>query len=456
MLSRLLFLILLAAFVSHSSGTPNDNWAVLVCSSRYWFNYRHVANTLAMYRTVKRMGIPDSQVILMLSDDMACNARNPFTGRIFNQRDHRLDLYGSDIEVDYRGTDVSVESLLRLLTGRHDDEVPRSKRLLTNERSNVFIFMSGHGGDGFLKFQDQEELSSQDLADALDQMHRQRRYREVFLMLDTCQAGSMHQRITAPNIVAIGSSQVGESSYAYELDSKLGLASVDRFTHYTLAFFERHGPSAFHQTITDLFSSYDPYLLSSTPDWRANAFGRELHLVPLLDFFSARVRVHPLRSEHLNSSSLADIAAGVGAELGSTTSASDTITAAIRFFPPPRPSPQQHQDDPWLWSRTQDNPSTAAARDQDNSINIIEHDQEEDTQQSVAIEPGLRRRRTGGGGGGGAAGTECASSSSSLLTGVIVGAIVCVLGLGLRWLDRYFLIQLLRNVPIGSTCSSSS
>ena len=31
-----------------------NNWAVLVCASRYWFNYRHIANTLSLYRTVKR------------------------------------------------------------------------------------------------------------------------------------------------------------------------------------------------------------------------------------------------------------------------------------------------------------------------------------------------------------------------------------------------------------------
>jgi hypothetical protein len=30
-----------------------DNWAVLVCTSRFWFNYRHIANTLAVYRSVR-------------------------------------------------------------------------------------------------------------------------------------------------------------------------------------------------------------------------------------------------------------------------------------------------------------------------------------------------------------------------------------------------------------------
>jgi len=61
------------------------------------------------------------------------------------------------------------------------------------------IFMAGHGGDEFLKFQvscfmaiessnfnllcilqDKEEISSQDYADAFQQMHKQKRYSSLF------------------------------------------------------------------------------------------------------------------------------------------------------------------------------------------------------------------------------------------------------------------------------------
>jgi len=34
------------------------------------------------HRTVKRLGIPDSHIILMLGDDMACNARNAYPGGV--------------------------------------------------------------------------------------------------------------------------------------------------------------------------------------------------------------------------------------------------------------------------------------------------------------------------------------------------------------------------------------
>ncbi len=53
----------------------------------------------------------------MLADDAACNSRNHFPGCVFANRGHALDLYGENIEVDYRGYEVTVENFLRLLTG---------------------------------------------------------------------------------------------------------------------------------------------------------------------------------------------------------------------------------------------------------------------------------------------------------------------------------------------------
>jgi phosphatidylinositol glycan class K len=59
-----------------------SNWAVLVATSKYWYNYRHIANTLSFYRTVKRLGIPDSNIILMLAEDVACNPRNAYPSQV--------------------------------------------------------------------------------------------------------------------------------------------------------------------------------------------------------------------------------------------------------------------------------------------------------------------------------------------------------------------------------------
>lgn len=155
--------------------THTNNWAVLVDASRFWFNYRHVANVLSIYRSVKRLGIPDSQIILMIADDMACNARNPRPGQVYNNANQHINVYGDDVEVDYRGYEVTVENFVRLLTGRTQNGTARSKKLLSDAGSNVLIYLTGHGGDGFLKFQDSEEITSQELADGIQQMWEKKR-----------------------------------------------------------------------------------------------------------------------------------------------------------------------------------------------------------------------------------------------------------------------------------------
>jgi phosphatidylinositol glycan class K len=234
-----------------------SNWAVLVCTSRFWFNYRHLANVLSIYRTVKRLGIPDSQIILMLPDDMACNPRNAFPGTVYSNADRAVDLYGDNIEVDYRGYEVTVENFIRLLTDRVGDEMPRSKRLLTDDRSNILVYMTGHGGNEFLKFQDAEEIGAFDLADAFEQMWEKKRYHEILFMIDTCQANTMFSKLYSPNIIATGSSKLDQSSYSHHADNDVGVAVIDRYTYYNLEFLESEvRDTSSKKTVGELFDSY--------------------------------------------------------------------------------------------------------------------------------------------------------------------------------------------------------
>lgn len=269
-----------------------NNWAVLVSTSRFWFNYRHMANVLSMYRTVKRLGIPDSQIILMLSDDVACNSRNLFPGSVFNNQDHAIDLYGDSVEVDYRGYEVTVENFIRLLTDRWSEDQPKSKRLLTDENSNIFIYMTGHGGDDFLKFQDAEEIASEDIADAFEQMYEKKRYNEIFFMVDTCQANTMYSKFYSPNILAVGSSEIDESSYSHHSDVEIGVAVIDRFTYYSLDFLEGIEKDS-NTTLQDLFDSYTFEKVHSHAGIRKDLFRRDLKDVLITDFFANVQNVIP-------------------------------------------------------------------------------------------------------------------------------------------------------------------
>jgi GPI-anchor transamidase subunit K len=272
-----------------------SNYAVIVSTSRYWFNYRHNANALAVYHAVKRMGIPDENIILMLPDDQACDARNDRRAQMFNHERKDINLY-EDIEVDYRGTDVNVERFLQVLRGRHHRHTPKNQRMDSDEHSNILIYMTGHGGDEFLKFQDSTEISSQDFADAFDEMFEKRRYNEILFVTDTCQAGTLGNLVRSPGIVSVGSSLKGENSYSWSNDDEIGLTLTDRFTRATMLFFERitlNFDGSSNLSLHDWISSLQRSNLRSNVGVNTANYNRRLKDVSVTEFFGSTVDVFP-------------------------------------------------------------------------------------------------------------------------------------------------------------------
>jgi phosphatidylinositol glycan class K len=82
------------------------------------------------------------------------------------------------------------------------------------------------------------------LADAFEQMWQKQRYHEIFFMIDTCQSQSMFQLFYSPNILAVGSSHVGEDSLSHHVDPAIGVYIIDRYTYYALEFLETVKPDS--------------------------------------------------------------------------------------------------------------------------------------------------------------------------------------------------------------------
>lgn len=218
--------LLLALFLFVCTTTASShasNYAIILDSSRYWFNYRHAANALTIYQLLKSNGFPDDHIILMIADEYAVNARNVIKNEI--RSDGVNTLFDSDTEIDYRGDDVTVESLLRVVTGRQEAGLPV---LNSDTNSNVLIYWTGHGGDRFFKWQDVEELMAQHWANVLLQVQ----YKELLFIADTCQAFTLGDRFDiVPNVTMIGSSQRDQSSYAHHADPEIGMSVIERYTY---------------------------------------------------------------------------------------------------------------------------------------------------------------------------------------------------------------------------------
>lgn len=215
--------------LDHSASDHTENFAVIVGASRYWHNYRHTTNALAFYRVVRKFGIPDSNIILMSADDGSCDPRNIKPGTAICTQDLQTDLFGGDVEIDFQSSSVTANAFLRVLTGSHDPDDPVSRRLALHPRANVLVYLTGHSGDFFMKFQDAEFITSYDIANAFRQMHQLGRYHRLLYIVDTCRAATHFTHIDAPNVVSIGSSPETEDSYASPIhhNDEAGITFID-------------------------------------------------------------------------------------------------------------------------------------------------------------------------------------------------------------------------------------
>ena len=270
----------------------SDTWAVIVNTSKFFLNYRHTVNTMTLYHALRRLGLPDSRIILMQADCSLCDPRMVRPGGIYtapgSTLEEQLGTWPAPDElppeVDYRDQDVSAESLIRVLTGNTHYGTARGQMMASTNTSNVLVFLSGHGGDGFLKFHDQTELTSSDLGAAIEYMYHAGRYKNLLIVLDTCQASTMWEDIAegVDGWAATGSSARGFSGYALNHDGRVGTFLMDEFSHWMWAWLEKHyGPSKSKgsHTIDDLLKFVMRQRMSSVVQYDASRAREEGLLV---------------------------------------------------------------------------------------------------------------------------------------------------------------------------------
>lgn len=242
-----------------SKSNHTSNYAIIVSTSRYYFNYRHNNNALSIYNLIKNYGnIPDSNIILMLAHDFSHDPRNPHKNQVISstyQQNENNDLTGNEeeverIEVDYQGDEVNIENLMRVLLGRPLPGEGTNRQLLNmDENSNLLLFLTGHGGDQFFKFHDLEEITSTDFLNVFTQMKLLKRYNSMLFVVDTCQAFTLSDELYGNeddennenlNIISVASSLKDENSYAHSSNYHLlKMSLIDRFSYAVHQFFFR-------------------------------------------------------------------------------------------------------------------------------------------------------------------------------------------------------------------------
>lgn len=79
-----------------------------------------------------------------------------------------------------------------------------SKKLRNNENTRLLIYLTGHGGNQYSKIQDTHVIGSYEYAKVIQELYEKGLYKEILAINDSCEAVTIWDDLTSPNIFALG------------------------------------------------------------------------------------------------------------------------------------------------------------------------------------------------------------------------------------------------------------
>jgi glycosylphosphatidylinositol transamidase (GPIT) subunit GPI8 len=104
------------------STVPSDD-------KKWWVNYAAEAEIARTYHWLRDHGVPAKNIILFMSGNFVHHEKNPFPGTLYTDRDLRRN-YAEGLQIDYSGSDVTVDNYLAVLRGEKDRVRGGSGRVL--------------------------------------------------------------------------------------------------------------------------------------------------------------------------------------------------------------------------------------------------------------------------------------------------------------------------------------
>ncbi len=204
----------------------HDRWAVVVCTSSGWFNYRHHADALSVYQLLKSHGYDDEHIVLILDDDVAFDHRNPLQGEVRNSMEGE-NLY-HDLVIDYRLKDLTPQDFQRILCGESDERL--TNVVSSDNDDNVFVYWVGHGLPDVLVWgYDEKTVTARFMQSLQENMVLQGKYRKMMWLTEACFSGSVMQGIKGyAGCMAMCSASDNEQSWGE--NNGIGTWMTNRFT----------------------------------------------------------------------------------------------------------------------------------------------------------------------------------------------------------------------------------
>jgi glycosylphosphatidylinositol transamidase (GPIT) subunit GPI8 len=227
--------------VDHNLPDVKDHWALVVSPSTTWANYRHQADVLAVYQTLRHHGYDDDHIVVICEDNLANAPENKYPGKIYVENPPTPGSpFGDDDNVrknaviDYHFTDLQMDDIRKIILG--DTDGGRLPQVLhTTAESNLFIFWSGHGADGrgmcWSDGSGSQIFTGERMRGILKELNDRDGYRRCMLAIETCFSGLIGEAIVGlPDVVAITAANTVEPSKADVHNRELGVFLSNAFS----------------------------------------------------------------------------------------------------------------------------------------------------------------------------------------------------------------------------------
>ena len=225
-----------------------DRYAVLVQGSNGLTNYRHQADVLSVYQMLRRGGMDDDHIILVIDRALAADPDNPEQGIIRSSQFGPDLLGGTDAVqgypaavVDYDAADLTPADIANILLGKATDRTPTV--LPADAGQNVLLYWSDHGrskaagGADELVWRDKGAglgFTADLMHETVSQMQAEGRYRKMFIITEPCFSENVIRRVEGiPGVLAISGANGSEQSWAENWNPSMGRWGTwmcDRFT----------------------------------------------------------------------------------------------------------------------------------------------------------------------------------------------------------------------------------
>ena len=186
----------------------------------------------------------------------ACESRNAYPGEIvLSELGIILRTCQENIDINFQESDFHNYQLLDIFRGRKLNQFNGFRQLNSDKNSRIVVIITSHGGENFIKVRNFLVVLTDELNRTLNEMYIKGKYKEIIIVLDTCEGYTLYNHVNIPNIYFISSSTLGQKSQSYSYDENLMGPTVDKF-HFLMynMLTDIHKNKLYNTTVEKFFS----------------------------------------------------------------------------------------------------------------------------------------------------------------------------------------------------------